>query len=451
MTRIPFKRSLPFLAVSLALLAAPLAHANDLLTVFRDAQSNDATFASAKSTLQATREREPQAAAALGLTVNGTANLTANSSRTSFWNNPPAGFAANEGSWGSGGINLSASYPLYRPQNFETWEQAKLLVAQAEAVFGQAQQDLITRVSQAYFDVLVAQDTLTFTRAKKTAIAEQLAQAKRNFEVGTSTIVDTHEAQARFDLVVAEELAAENDLANKRTALQQITGKAAPEVLKTLKSDIRLPAPTPNEIGKWVDTAETGSFAVRANQLAQEIAKREIDKQRAAHRPTVDLVGSAGLNGQNRSASVTYGTATRSASIGVQVAIPIYTGGLIDSRVREALANRDKSGADLEAAKRAAAQATRQAFLGVNSGLSQVRAFEAAQVSSQSALDSNKLGYEVGVRINIDVLNAQQQLFQTRRDLARARYDAILNGLRLKSAAGSLGEGDVQAVNALLQ
>jgi len=317
----------------------------------------------------------------------------------------------------------------------------------SEAQFAQAQQDLITRVAQAYFDALAAQDKLESTRAQKAAVTEQLASAKRNFEVGTQTITDTHEAQAAYDLVVAQEFAAVNDLDNKRNALQAIIG-AVPASLAPLRAGVALAAPQPASVDPWVSSAETQNYGVTVSELSLELAKRDISKNRAGHYPTLDLVASSTrreVNGQ----TVQSGT-TRNNAIGVQWSVPIFNGFAVTSRVRESIALEDKARNDLESNRRNAALQARQAFLGVNSGLAQVKALEAAEVSSKSALESNKLGYQVGVRINIDVLNAQRQLYSTRTDLSRARYDTILNGLRLKAAAGSLREADLIPVNDLL-
>jgi outer membrane protein len=350
----------------------------------------------------------------------------------------------------SRGYTVSLSQPLFRWANWEQYQQGKLSVAASEAQFAQAEQDLIVRVSQAYFDVLSAQDVLASVQAQKTAITEQLASAKRNFEVGTATITDTHEAQARFDLAVAQEFAALNDLEIKRTALEQIIGKPAGE-LASLRPGLALAEPQPAQIDKWVKSAESRNFGVLGQQFALEFAQREISKSRAGHLPTVDLVASRSHNNQNGSTfTTTTGSLSDSSSIGVLWNIPLFAGFAVTSRVRETIALEEKARADLENARRTAIQTARQAYLGVNSGLSQVKALEAAEVSSQSALESNRLGYQVGVRINIDVLNAQQQLFSTRRDLAKARYDTLVNGLRLKSAAGVLKEEDVVEVNALL-
>jgi outer membrane protein len=414
------------------------AHAVDLVQVYKEALANDAQYASARAGLAAGQERAPQARAGLLPTVG----LSGGYSRANSETSTPAGETSTP-TFGNKVYTLSLSQPLFRVANWETYQQGKLSVAASEAQFAQAQQDLIVRVAQGYFDVLTAQDALASVQAQMAAITEQLASAKRNFEVGTATITDTHEAQARYDLAVAQEYAAQNDLEIRRSALQQIIGKPAGE-LATLRQGLKLSPPEPTQIEKWVDSAEQQNYTVVGQQLAVEIAQREIGKSRAGHYPTVDLVAS-------RNHQAPGSTTTNSNAIGVQVAIPIFSGFAVTSKVRETIALEDKARSDLENARRTAAQGARQAYFGVNAGLAQVRALEAAEVSSQSALESNRLGYQVGVRINIDVLNAQQQLFTTRQSLAKARYDTIMNGLRLKSAAGTLKEEDLMLVNALLQ
>jgi outer membrane protein len=324
-------------------------------------------------------------------------------------------------------------------------------VAQSEAAFGQVTQDLIVRVAQAYFDVLASQDSLAFILAQKIAISEQLAQAKRNFEVGTATITDTHEAQARFDLATSQEIAAQSDLEIRQRTLQQIIGKF-PDRLTPLRPSVELSPPNPNAMEQWVTSAETQNYSVRIQEATLEIATREIERNRSGHYPTVNVVSNYGYN---LASIATIGVTNQGSNnivrnIGLQVAIPLYGGGNVSSLVRQAVSNEEKTRQDLENARRSAALSVRQAYLGVTNGMAQVRALQQALVSSQSALDSNKLGYEVGVRINIDVLNAQQQLYSTMRDLSRARYDTLLNGLKLKAATGTLTEDDVEAVNRLL-
>ncbi len=433
------------------------AQAADLLQVYQQALANDATFASARASLAAGRERVPQGRALLMPTIGLSGSIVKSDSDNSPWNegativNPITGVPTVIQGGGADPTTvthtLALTQPLFRWANWQTYQQSKLLQAIAEAQFAQAQQDLITRVSQAYFDVLAAQDTLELNRAQKTATTEQLASAKRNFEVGTQTITDTHEAQAAFDLVVAQEFAAINDLENKRSALQAIIG-TAPGALAPLKPGVTLATPQPAVIDPWVSSAEAANYGVVAATLNYESSKRDIQKQRAGHYPTLDLTANATrqkVGGQFQGSGT-----TDNKAIGIQYSVPIFSGFGVTSRVRESIALEDKARNDLETTRRNAANVARQAYLGVNSGLAQVRALEAAEVSSTSALDSNKLGYQVGVRINIDVLNAQRQLYSTRRDLSRARYDTIMNGLRLKSAAGSLREDDLVPVNNLL-
>jgi outer membrane protein len=448
----------PLIAVLVASAFVSLnAQADDLIQVYQQALANDAVYASARASMAAGRERVPQGRAGLLPTVGLSGSYSRNDNNFSPFNegSPFTSQAGTPGVIGSSGFNgnanqytLALSQPLFRWANWQAYEQSKLQQAISEAQFAQAQQDLITRVSQAYFDVLAAQDTLESTRAQKTATTEQLASAKRNFEVGTQTITDTHEAQAAYDLVVAQELAGMNDLENKKSALQAIIG-TAPAGLAPLKTGVALASPQPAAIEPWVSSAESQNYGVVVSELSLESAKRDIQRNRAGHYPTLDLVASS-LHNKVSGQSTGSGSTTNNA-IGVQWSVPIFNGFAVTSKVRESIALEDKARNDLESTRRNAALAARQSYLGVNSGLAQVKALEAAEISSQSALDSNKLGYQVGVRINIDVLNAQRQLYSTRRDLSRARYDTIVSGLRLKAASGSLREADLVPVNNLLQ
>jgi len=441
--------------LAFALSLAPcIAQAEDLIQVYRDALRSDAQYAAARHNLDAGRERLPQGEALLlpniGLSASanyGDATVKFRQSEPALAATTPDSIHRNPSNWGA---TLSLTQPIFRRDNWLRRDQSEFQVRQAEATFGQASQDLILRVAQAYFDVLAAQATLTVVRSQKVATAEQLAQAKRNFEVGTATITDTHEAQARYDLIVAQEIQAQNDLENKQRALQQITSKEY-GALKDLRPDVKLAPPNPNNMQAWVDLAEKQSYPVQIQNAVTEIAALEAKRGEAAHLPTLDAVASYQDQNQRNPVSLTQvGSETRQATIGLQFAIPLYQGGAISSREREAAALYMSSKEQLENARRAAALAARQAFLAVNSGIAGVNALKQALVSSKSALESNKLGYEVGVRINIDVLNAQQQVFSTERDLALARYNTINNQLRLKSSAGSLAEDDLQEVNRAL-
>ncbi|MEX2241723.1 MAG: TolC family outer membrane protein [Burkholderiales bacterium] len=430
----------------------PLAAAAENLTqVYQDARGYDAQYGAARYALQAGLERVPQGRALLLPSLN----LTADTTRTHIdsESKDPVAVPDFERNVSSHGYALNFTQPLYRRQNWLQADQAGLQAKQAEFTFGQAGQDLILRAAQAYFDVLAAQDTLGFVRAQKTAIAEQLAQARRNFEVGTATITDTHEAQARYDLAVAQEISAQNDVDARRRALQQLTGKEYVE-LKGLRADVRLSPPEPNDMQSWASLAEKQSYSVLVQDAAVEIARLEAQRNSAGHHPTLDLVAIHNFSSQSASRLSSQlsasGSEVTTSSIGLQFALPLYQGGAISSREREAAYNLERTRQDLENARRSSVLATRQAYLAVINGIAQISALEQALVSSESALQSNRLGYEVGVRINIDVLNAQQQVFSTRRDLAVARYNTITNILRLKAAAGSLREQDLEEVSRAL-
>lgn len=439
MTRLASARSL--IVVALATLPA-LSGAMDLAQAYRLALANDSQVASARLQLNAIREKLPQAEAAFRPQLSSAASL-----QQQYAEIFPAKGSQYSTDYTNQNYSVSLNYPIYRAQNVEVLEQSKLQISVAEAQLAAASQDLVLRISQAYFDVLASQDNLATIGSQKRAITEQLAAAKRNFEVGTATITDQQEAQARFDLAVAQELAGLNDLEVKRAALALLVGRSVNDIAR-LRPGIQLSAPMPAQETQWTSAARDSNFSVQQARLNSEIAKREIERQRLATNFTVDLVSSVS---HGRSANFNQvGTNSLVGGLGVQVAKPLYTGGLIESRIKEALASHERTLSDLETARRQAELAARQSFYGVNSGLAQIRALEAAERSSQLALDSNLLGYQVGVRINIDVLNAQQQLFTTRRDLARARYDTLINGLRLKTTNGSLGESDIGTVNAML-
>ncbi len=434
-------KTVPILIATL-FIGAP-AFAADLIDVYRDALAQDPVYASARAALEANREVLPQARAGTLPNISASANV--------FRNERDSGGKSNGSN--TYGYSLNLTQPLFRRQTWIAVDQADLQVKQAEAAFADVQQNLIVRAAQAYFDVLLAQDNVALSGAQKKAFSEQLAQAKRNFEVGTATIVDSYEAQARFDLAASKEISDQNDLEIKRQALQQLVGKLN-ATLAPLRDNVALALPEPANMEAWVSNAETASPVIAQLRNAYEIAKKEVDRNQAGHLPTLDLVGSYGdsrapgfdVFGQQGGTQ-----STKTAQIGLQLSIPIYQGGGTQSRVRQALSNRERSAQDLENSKRTVSQIVRQSFLGVKNGVAQVKALEAALVSNQSSLDSTILGKEVGVRTNVDILNAQQQLFQARRDLQQARYNTILSQLRLKSATGRLQEEDLAEVNRLLQ
>lgn len=438
----PF-RPLSILSLALgAALCAP-AQAQSLLQLVESARTYDTAWQSARAQLDAAARKADQARAGLLPSAALTGGLT----RSNVELSKPK--IENTGTAQTVGVN--ASQPLYRPANRITLEQGQRGVDVAQAQLDAATQDLLVRVSQAYFDVLAAQDTLTFVQAQKAAVSEQLAAAKRNFEVGTTTVTDSREAQARYDLVIAQEIAAENDLRVKRLALDQLVGIAGTKP-QPLALPVQLPGVVPDNLATWVDTARDQQPGVRQAAIALDIARLETKKAETGHLPTVDLQAGYNVTRNLHGTITSPGVTARSnaASVGVALNLPLFAGFAVQNRVKETLALETKAEADLETARRNVAQATRAAFYGVQSGQGQVQALEAAEASSQSALDANKLGYQVGVRINIDVLNAQSQLYQTKRDLAQARYNVLLGGLKLRQAAGTLSQQDIESVNALL-
>jgi outer membrane protein len=436
----PFARTRLALGLAFALGAAAAvpAHAQSLVELYEAARGYDATYLAARALADSAQYRLAQVEAL----QRPSASLSASAGKTRV--DPPASITNPTGgaiSYTAASLALQGRQPLFNRANDATVEQARKSFELASADLEASEQDLIIRISQAYFDVLAALDTLGTTRTSKAAISEQLASAKRNFEVGTATITDTREAQARFDLASAQEIAAENDLVTKRIALDQLVGRSnvAP---KGLAVPVALPSTQPASVQDWVQRADAEHPSVRRATLALDIAKLETDKARAGHLPTVDAVGSVSSNH-------TTGT-TGTASVGVQLNLPLFAGYSIQNRVKETLVLEEKSRNDLDAARRGVAQGTRQAYFGVQSLQAQVKALEAAESSSQLALEATQLGYRVGVRVNLDVLNAQTQLYTTKRDLAKARYDVLVGGLRLRQAAGVLKPDDVASVNQLL-
>jgi len=438
---------LKFLILTVALSAAypAAADSQNLMQIYQQALSHDPVWASAQSSHLASQEILVQGNALFLPTVNFNAGVS--TSETDIRYIGTNNVFRTEGRQSFEGYNygVNATQPIYRKQIRAQLEQAKSQVAQADKQLVLAQQNLILRASKAYFDVLLSQDKIDLINAQKTAINKQLEQAKANFEVGTSTITDFNEAQARFDLVVAQEIAAMNDFEVKKRAIQSIIG-ALPSSLSGVRTDLVAQSPEPVEMEKWVQVAEQNSLVISLQQQSLEIATQEVERQNAGHLPTLDAVAGYNNNYTNGSANG-FGSDLKNATIGLQLQIPIYQGGFVSSKVREAVANKQKAQDDLEASKRQADLDTRSAYLNLASSVAQIKAYEQALNSSQSQLDSTNLGYEVGVRTSVDVLNAQQQYFSAKRDLLQSRYTYLVNILSLKSAVGLLSEADLEGVN----
>ena len=428
------------LALTLTFIQCP-ATAADLLRVYLDARQEDPVYASAREAWAAAQEKLPQARALLLPNATLSANPSYTDRDIAFRNG-----TSTPGRFNSNGVTVSVTQPLFRLQNLAQYRSAQTQLTQADMTLAAAAQDLVLRVAQAYFDVLLAQDNLDLARAQKTAIAEQLAVARRNFQLGSAAVTDMHEAQARFDLSASLEISAQTDLENRREVLQQITAKA-PATLAPLGSGLALQPPEPNDITVWVEQGSTTSQQIAIQKAAVEIAEQEVARARYGHYPTVDAVASYSESALGQGAQGAVGSDTRSKVIGLQFSMPIFAGGGISSQARQAQSNLAKARQDLEAATRQVSVAVRQAFRGVTNGITQIRALEAALQSSQSSLASSRLGRDVGIRTQVDVLDAQQQLFSARFNLAQARYNYVLSWLKLRAAAGQLTEADVRRVN----
>ncbi len=421
---------------------APAAHAQDLMQVWRDALANDPVYAAARAAYRAQTEKLPQARADLLPLLTGEAGGRYDEARSTH--GLAYDHSGSRATW-----DLKLTQPLFDWSRWQRFEQSKLVVADAEVQLRQSQQDLVLRVADAYFGILRSQDALAATETEKAAVAEQLAAAKRKFELGTATITDTYEAQARYDLVVAEELRLQNAVQSQRDLLAKIIG-SVPGALAELPPGVPLPAPQPARLADWSEQAQQASLDVLRAQLQTRIAGRDIEIARGRHYPTVNLQASSGSASDSRLRGDGAGRPIDN-SVGVTLSIPLYAGGGISSQVTEKVQLEQKSRQDYETARREALRASREYYNGVITGLARVRALEAGEKSSRNAVSANQTGYELGVRINLDVLNAQQQLYATQRDLAQARYQALLDGLRLKATSGTLSDADLEAINRLLR
>lgn len=437
----------PFLFL-LALLAAPPAPAEDLLAVYRLAREHDPRFRAAEANHQAGLQRLPQARALLLPTVSATARKDRNRDEVvtdTVIAARPAGIAHYD----STTYTLSLSQPVFNSVAFAGLRQAEADVRRVEAEYSAAQQDLMLRTAEAYFNLLAAQDSLEFARAEKVAIARQLELAQGRLEVGLATITDVHDARARYENAAAQEIEAANQLDDKREALRELIGRPT-ATIAALGESLPLATPEPADIRRWVDSALDQNYALIARRAAQESAREEVKRLRAGHHPSLDIVGSRTRSDADASVS---GPGVRSDNtvLGLQLTVPLLQGGLVSARTAEAAHRYDAAQQEHEAQRRATERAARAAYLGVASGAARVQALKQAVVASESALQAKAEGFEAGINTSLDVLDASRDLFRAKRDYAQSRYGYLLNLLRLKQAAGTLSEEDVGQVNGWLQ
>lgn len=419
-----------------------LARATDLLDTYALAEGSDPIYQEARANYRATLESKPQARAQL-LPQIGLSASTFRNQQDITTGGPDTFGGAGEVEFTSRAYSLDLRQPLFRAPEYQQYQQADSIVKRADAELRAARQDLILRVAEAYFDVLAAEDNLEFARAEKRSLEQQLEQAEQRFEVGLTAITDIREAEAGYDSAVAQVIEAENAVDNAREALRELTGQYVSE-LNELNDEIPLVKPEPADIDEWTSRSQEQNINITAAEFALETADKEIDVQKAGHLPTLDLVASTGYD---KTGGRFGSTRTHADAIGLELNVPLFSGGATTSRTREARDLYDASLQRLHATRRNAQSLTRQSYLGVISGISRIEALKKAVVSNETALEATNAGFEVGTRTAVDVVAAERALSDARRNLARARYDYIINTLRLKQAAGILSDQDLALVN----
>ena len=447
MQRCSCRVAMPVIFLGLLLLNLNvLANAEDLLDVYRLAQSNDPAFEAARYTFAAAQQKLPQARAGLLPVISLNGSDTYNNAHAEFAGAAPVSRDVHTQTW-----SLQLTQPIYRGQNIYAYSESTYGVEQARAQYAMAEQDLVLRVTQAYFDVLVAQGSLEMAEVQLQAAEEQQKLAKRGFDSGVHAITDVHEANSRADLARSQKIAVSNELESKHAELERFVGQET-KLLAALKLDSVVPKPKPENSREWTEYARENNPAVLAPKAAVGVAEASVYKNRAEYAPSLDLVASYGKNyaSGNVSSPTDYESRTESTQIGMQLSVPLYSGGGTNSRVKEAIANVGRSRAEYELARRKSATEAKQAYAAVMNGLAQIEALESAVESSRSSVKGNQVGYKLGIHMNIDVLNAQQQLYTAQRDLLKARYETLIQGFKLKAAAGILTEADVLDVNKLL-
>jgi len=442
------KRSLLLIAFFCASFAmASIVHAENkpqsLLDIYSLALAHDATLASALVANQATQEIIQQGKALYRPVVNFNAGTSISHTDIAF-NTAHVPFPGGPQSFSAYQYGVEARQPIYRQQNLVELERAKTQVSLADKQLYLTQQTLMLRTTSVYFDVLLTQDKTELLTAQKAAILSQLEQAKANFDAGTNTSTDVNEAQARYDLVVAQEIAVINDHQIAEQAVQAITGEI-PQSLAAVNTTMKTHV-LEQSMDKWLEVAEINDLNIQIHQDSVKLSEQAIEFANAGHLPTLDAVASV----SDSYASGSYygfGSDLKNSSVGLQLQVPLYQGGGTSSRVRQAVLNKQKALNDVDIARRQMSQDTQRAYLNLITSIAQIKAYEQALVSSQSQLESTHVSYDVGLRTSVDVLNAQQQLFSAKRDLLQARYSYLVNIIRLKTATGVVAESDLVDIN----
>lgn len=437
---------IPLLMAALALngMIAPT-QAETLYQIYQLAQERDPTLRAAAATRDAALEVEPQRRSGVLPTIG----LNGDISRNSYDKRNPLPAESNPTYSTNTNYSLNLTQPVFRWDRWVALDQADYLVTQAQAEYGVAEQELMVRVAERYFAVLAAQDALRVAGAEKESIGRQLEQAQQRFEVGLSAITDMQEAQARYDSTIAAEIRAEDTLASSHEQLREIIGEQSENLAPVRDTEFNLVAPEPQDLQSWVTLALQQNPALAAARAGSEAAREQIKIERAGHYPTLDATASYGYQDSNFGGIVT--VERNDGAIGLQLNVPLYQGGYVNSKTREARYRFDAARERLDVSQRSIERQTRDAYRGVVTGISEVRAAEQARKSNTTALEAAQTGFEVGTRTIVDQLNAQSILSQAELNLSQARYDYLLNTLRLKQAAGTLAPDDLQALGSWLE
>lgn len=440
------KIKLSILSTAICLCLTQKVMAEDLLSIYNLAAENDPQIKAAFADRNAARELDPQAVSVMTPQITSTVNVTANDERVKF-SGEPAGVVDKDERFENFGYRLDLTQAVYHHDQWVGLKIADAQIGQAEAKYASAEQDLAFRVTDRYLNVLKAYENLKFTRVEKEATGSQLAQTKKRFEVGLISATDVNEAQARYDLAVAQEIQAQNDLSNTQEQLRELTNQYH-SMLNSLGDGFSLVSPTPANIDQWTDFAVQKNPDLKSVEYAAEAARENVNLQRAGHYPVLDVVGNITHDNSNKESA--FEPETDVNSISLQLSVPIFQGGLVSSKTREAAHQHESAKENLSLQRRLTVSATRQAFLSVQASISRTKALEQAVASNKSALDATRAGFEVGTRTIVDVLNAQQEYHRAVRDAAVERYTYIANTVLLKQASGMLSKADIQQINAWL-
>ncbi|MSS76617.1 MAG: channel protein TolC [Methyloglobulus sp.] len=437
------KRRLPKLMVILLLCVPSLLRAENLMDIYERALQNDPLIRQAEAKQSAAGESRTQGLARFFPTLAASA-----ASGREWRRNRIASldnlFPANQEYWNQS-FSVNLTQPLFHWDHWIRLSQSDNQIAQATAAYEAELQKLMVRTTEAYFNVLSAQDNLQFTLSEKEAIAKQLEQAKARFEVGIIPITDVYEAQAAFDQTSANELEAANNLDNQKEALREIIGDSE-ALVSSLGETLPLKKPEPDNLSKWAESTETNNLSIIAAFNEMEVAHKAIDIQRSGHLPKLDLVGAYGVNENGSS----FGPRGDSQNIGIQLNVPLFEGGAVNSRTRQARYEYEAAKENLTAVKRSVKRQVNNTYRSVLTNISRIEALKATVTSASSALEASEAGFEVGIRTMVDVLDEQRNVYRAKRDLSRARYDYLINTIKLKQTTSDLVQADLELINGLL-